>query len=244
METKGIKMNISAVVCNRDEQCLVESLQSIDGYVDEIVLVDASRNPVPVGIEDMVQCKFQCFHTAPDIGHQLDIGFTCASYPLILRWDADFFARDGFEEFIDFLHELKGYVAVKTPVKNIIGNTGKTELHAEWYVLTMSKHIMNKKRVYRRAVCLYHQLIQTPKPRFTFFPVPLWYKTYEYDTCVINHRNIKSRERDIERPYQPLWSLLSEEQKQIYGSFEEYVKCMIQQGDEGFAWKFGKIKYK
>ena len=238
-------MKVSAVVCNRDELFLEESLKSIDGLVDEIVLVDASKNqPDFDKLKKMItKSDFDYVHTIAHIGKQLDMGFSLATNDLIFRWDSDFVGDKNISLLFNFLHRLKNdKYAIYTEVRNINLN-GFMGYHKECYIVTRTDHIMNKNRLRRRFVCLTKDLIGSPHPRFTFFPIPFNYKIKTFDECVINHLNIKKHSRDFERPYQVYWQLIPENERKKYGSLEQYAKNMVEMGGEGFDWKFKKLPY-
>lgn len=239
-------MKVSAIVCNRDELWLEQSLISINGLVDEIVVVDASREiPDKKHLQNLVdQSEFQFVHTRPCIYKQLDQGYLMARYPLLLRWDSDFIAMEGFDGFSRLLHNLTGKVAVYAYVKNVTKDM-KENLHREVIAVTMSPRIMNRNRFPRKIYGLYRMVVGGKPPRFSHVPLPWTYWHHKYSKCVIEHRNIKPEWRDRERTWQVDWQLCSETEKNEWGSFEQYVKKQIEIQAEGDTYKFaeGRLPY-
>ena len=126
-------MKISLVVCNRDELYLERHLLSVDRFVDEIVLVDASKHPIDEQhLKDRLQCDLTCIFTDPDIGKQLDKGIMQSRHPFVFRWDSDFMGLAGVETLFEFIRNHTGLFAVATPVINT-NLIGKTQIHQEFY---------------------------------------------------------------------------------------------------------------
>ena len=239
-------MKVSAIVCNRDELWLEQSLISINGLVDEIVVVDASKEiPDTDHLHNLIdQSEFQFIHTQPCIYTQLDTGYLAAHHPLLLRWDSDFIAMEGFDGFSRFLHNLTGRVAVHASVKNVTKEL-KENIHKEILAVTMSKRIMDRTRLPRKLYSLYRVAVGGKPPRFSHVPIPYGYWHHKFSKCVIEHRNIKPDWRDRERAWQVDWQLCSDQEKREWGSFEQYVEQQIELQAEGDTYKFmeGRLPY-
>ena len=229
------KSGVSAVVIVRDEPWIEMSLCSILDVVDEIIVVDASSDDSCENVAKKLGVRY--IRTLPSITEQFKLGLSMSQHTWILSWGADFVARvadiDDIADLFCYVSRLPKlfYYHIAFKVANLNEHFKINGFHRESYLfkyscLLESTNLLRQLRKKIRVLCA-QQKGKLP-PRYSHNPLPFFYQKIVLDNVFALHIDVKSQKRQQERPYQPLWALMSKQEKeQFNNSFEEYVKSQL-----------------
>lgn len=216
---------LTAVVLNRNELTLADSLRSIDPVVDEIVVVDASTGE---HLERAVQIcggnpKIKFTHMEPDYSEQLRVGVEISTWRWLLKWDADFVATPQTKKLREFVRLLPPprHYAITFAVENQEPVDGR-KLHREPYLFTYHPCLMRWRliKLYNRFVTRRRGKLPNRSP---YSPFPLFYRKIHMNNIYAIHMNKeKLPSRIAERPYQGEWALTPKWRRRGL-TFEEFV---------------------
>jgi hypothetical protein len=234
---------ISALVTIRNEPWIEPSLLSIKDLVDEFVIVDSSTYDISSTIKKLKKAGLNIKYSKAKGNYpkQVQTALNQSTKKWILRWDGDLIAYTSGKGDIKKLKDLisgldpKKYYAISFGLFNLDFDLFHTERlnHREAYLFTFSPHLLKKKSFLKStAIKAYCKLKSTLPPRIHFMPLPLWYKKINLDSTVALHlRTVKSKERILECPCQPLWGLESDEfRAKFSNSYEKFVQHMQETG--------------
>lgn len=175
---------VCAVVCNRDEVSLFESVKSIINSVDFVLIVDCSKDKTLTEntynhFKDTN--KIKKIYTEMNYRKQNIIAFNeiHSDYRWFLRWDSDFVAVDETREAINILKRLVGE---KISIRWYVKTNTDDSLHSEPYMMTMTDELL-KNHLRRRL----GNLFVKKKHAFPLFPIPYDYKKLDIDLVMAIH---------------------------------------------------------
>ena len=245
--SKGLKEReegISALMTIRNEPWIEPSILSIQDFVDEVILVDASTKEVSKKVKRIVKrlekkgINIKYHHMEPSFKEQSIKAIEMSTRKWLLRWDGDFIAYTSGEKQINKLKKITSKLSDKkhyTIIFNLIdlgsdffhtSSVQKGLFHREPYLFNYSKDLLNEKRALRKIKGLIKKFMGEIPPRLIQHPFPLYYSFKYIDEPFAMHlRKIKPSLRLKERKYYGVWSLLPKEEKEKYSnSFKKFVE--------------------
>lgn len=217
---------ISAVVLNRNELTLEDSLRSVSPIVDEVVVVDASTGEHREQAARICRGnpKIKFIHMPPDYTEQLIIGVDASTQRWILKWDADFVATPQTKRLWELVKRLPppGHYAITFAVENQEPMDGR-KLHREPYLFTYHPCLMRW-----RLIKLYNLFVTRRRGKLPnrdpYTPFPLFYNKIHVNGVYAVHMNAeKLPSRLSERPYQSEWTLTPQRKRRGI-TFEQFVR--------------------
>lgn len=216
-----------------DEPFMEPSLLSIQDYVDEIIVVDASRKPNEEELLEIIKIPFHYEYTMPNYGEQMRIAIENTSYQWILKWDADFVSYP--EKISSLLHQVKNlpnkhyYIEFFVlSVEYDLFHVGSNPYKKEAYLFTYSPQLLKRSR-FRELRRRWRSLVKgSLLSRTPYIPFPFWYKHIIINDCFLMHlHTVKSPARNLIRRCQAQWSLLSDAKRLAFGSLDQYAKHCV-----------------
>lgn len=217
---------ITAVMKIRNEPLALEAMASIRPFVDQIVVVDASDDPLNLESSDDITYV----RTPAEQNLQVKIGMLLSKYRWILRWDGDFKVADELEELLLVTKQYpRRYWQVKALVRNIDRSNTSVSVQKECYLFTFHPEILTVDFHWETRLTDMIAKVKGGMPgRICYGTFPYFFGDVHTNLVFANHFfESKSKERLVEREFQAHWSLLSDVQRGQYKDFEAFVQEQV-----------------
>jgi len=220
------KEGISAIVLLLDEPIAYQSVETILPYVDEVVVVDASTTITKLPPSS----KITYMRTPAEQNMQVKIGMLLSRYRWILRWDGDFLPASELKQLLQITKQHPdGYWQVKTWVRNIDKQNQPVLIQKECYLFTYHPEILTADyKILKHLTDVVAKVKGGMPGRICYGTLPYFFGDIKTNYVFANHYfESKSDERLVARKHQAQWSMLSDEDRSAYTSFEEYVMFQV-----------------